>query len=41
MTTSTSFGRKSNNQQASITSKPLFINVDESIVMRGPIFQVG
>src|ERR1019366_6774288 len=40
-TTSTSFGSKSNNQQASMTSKPLFINVAESMVMRLPIFQVG
>ena len=32
---------KSNSQQASITSKPLFIRVAESMVMRFPIFQVG
>ena len=37
----TSFGWKSNSQQASITSKPLFIKVAESMVMRCPIFQVG
>src|SRR6185295_12754747 len=40
-TTSTSDGFRSNSQQASITSKPLFINVAESMVMRLPIFHVG
>ena len=31
----------SKSQRASIISKPLFINVAESTVIRGPIFQVG
>src|SRR5471032_3071787 len=41
ITTSTSDGAKPNSQQASITSKPLFISVAQSIVMRLPIRQVG
>ena len=40
-TTSTCDGCKSNSQHASITSKPLFISVAESMVIRFPIFQVG
>ena len=40
-TTSTSEGFRSKSQQASITSKPLFMSVAESMVMRFPIFQVG
>ena len=31
----------SNSRHASMTSKPLFINVAESMVMRLPIFHVG
>ncbi len=34
-------GGMSKSRQASITSKPLFISVAESMVMRRPIFQVG
>jgi len=40
-TTSISLGAKPNSQQASITSNPLFISVAESMVILGPIFQVG
>ena len=39
--TSTLAGGMWNNRQASMTSKPLFISVAESMVMRLPIFQVG
>ena len=39
--TSTCRGGKLNKRHASITSKPLFIKVAESMVMRRPIFQVG
>jgi hypothetical protein len=40
-TTVTSRGANPNSQQASITSKPLFMSVAESMVIRGPILQVG
>ena len=40
-TTSTRSGGSENSSQASITSRPLFINVDESMVIFGPIDQVG
>ena len=39
--TRTLAGGRSNRRQASIISKPLFIMVAESIVMRWPITQVG
>ena len=39
--TSTCSGRTPNRCTASITSKPLFISVAESIVIFAPIFQVG
>ena len=39
--TCTRSGRTSNSRQASMTSKPLFIKVAESMVIRFPIFQVG
>ena len=40
-TTSIWSGRQPNSQCASITSSPLFISVAESMVIFGPIFQVG
>ena len=39
--TCTRLGGKLNKRQASMTSKPLFIKVAESMVIRCPIFQVG
>ena len=41
ITTSMRSGGMSKSQCASITSRPLFIRVDESIVILLPIFQVG
>ena len=41
MTTSIRSGGSPNSQCASITSSPLFISVEESIVILLPIFQVG
>ncbi len=40
-TTSMRLGGTSNSQRASMTSSPLFISVAESMVIFGPIFQVG
>ena len=39
--TSIRLGGTSNRRLASMTSSPLFINVDELMVTTGPIFQVG
>ena len=41
ITTSTCSGSSSKSQRASITSSALFISVAESIVILGPIRQVG
>ena len=40
-TTSIRSGGASKSQRASITSSPLFMSVAESIVILGPMFQVG
>ncbi len=41
ITTSMRSASTSKSQRASITSRPLFMRVAESIVILGPIFQVG
>ena len=41
MTTCTWSGARSKSQRASITSRPLFMRVAESMVILAPIFQVG